>query len=85
MTAATPGRAGDVLLDVVDLQVKYGAITAIKGISFDVREGEIVALLGANGAGRSPSTGVGSTASRRTTSSSSASATSPRAGTCSRG
>ena len=53
MTAATPGRAvGDVLLDVVDLQVKYGAITAIKGISFDVREGEIVALLGANGAGK---------------------------------
>ena len=37
---------GDVLLDVVDLQVRYGAITAIKGISFSVREGEIVALLG---------------------------------------
>jgi branched-chain amino acid transport system ATP-binding protein len=53
MTAATPGAAaGDVLLEVVDLQVKYGAITAIKGISFDVREGEIVALLGANGAGK---------------------------------
>ena len=53
MTAATPGRAvGDVLLEVVDLQVKYGAITAIKGISFNVREGEIVALLGANGAGK---------------------------------
>ena len=43
---------GDVLLDVADLQVKYGAITAIKGISFTVREGEIVALLGANGAGK---------------------------------
>jgi branched-chain amino acid transport system ATP-binding protein len=43
---------GDVLLDVVDLQVRYGAITAIKGISFSVREGEIVALLGANGAGK---------------------------------
>ena len=43
---------GDVLLDVVDLQVKYGAITAIKGISFHVKNGEIVALLGANGAGK---------------------------------
>ena len=45
-------QLGDVLLDVVDLEVKYGAITAIKGISFDLREGEIVALLGANGAGK---------------------------------
>jgi branched-chain amino acid transport system ATP-binding protein len=53
VSAAAPGRSsGDVLLDVVDLQVKYGAITAIKGISFNVREGEIVALLGANGAGK---------------------------------
>ena len=43
---------GDTFLDVVDLQVRYGAITAIKGISFNVREGEIVALLGANGAGK---------------------------------
>jgi branched-chain amino acid transport system ATP-binding protein len=43
---------GDVLLDVTDLQVKYGAIAAIKGISFNVRDGEIVALLGANGAGK---------------------------------
>ena len=43
---------GDVLLDVVDLHVRYGAIAAIKGISFHVREGEIVALLGANGAGK---------------------------------
>ncbi|MCU1670621.1 MAG: transporter ATP-binding protein [Blastococcus sp.] len=40
------------LLDVVDLEVRYGAITAIKGISFHVDEGEIVALLGANGAGK---------------------------------
>jgi branched-chain amino acid transport system ATP-binding protein len=41
-----------VLLDVVDMEVRYGAIAAIKGISFHVDEGEIVALLGANGAGK---------------------------------
>jgi branched-chain amino acid transport system ATP-binding protein len=43
---------GGVLLDVKDLQVRYGAITAIKGISFHVNDREIVALLGANGAGK---------------------------------
>jgi branched-chain amino acid transport system ATP-binding protein len=43
---------GGALLDVVDLEVRYGAIAAIKGISFHVDEGEIVALLGANGAGK---------------------------------
>jgi branched-chain amino acid transport system ATP-binding protein len=53
MSEPTAGRAlGETLLDVVDLQVRYGAITAIKGISFSVREREIVALLGANGAGK---------------------------------
>ncbi|MEO5833903.1 MAG: ABC transporter ATP-binding protein [Nakamurella sp.] len=40
------------LLEVDDIEVRYGAIKAIKGISFDVDEGEIVALLGANGAGK---------------------------------
>jgi branched-chain amino acid transport system ATP-binding protein len=52
MSSETAGRAlGGTLLDVVDLEVRYGAITAIKGISFSVREREIVAMLGANGAG----------------------------------
>ncbi|MCW2742497.1 MAG: transporter ATP-binding protein [Blastococcus sp.] len=53
MTEQAGGQAaGDVLLDVTDLEVRYGAITAIKGISFHVNDGEIVALLGANGAGK---------------------------------
>ena len=41
------------LLDVKDLHVSYGAIRAVKGISFEVNEGEIVTLIGANGAGKS--------------------------------
>jgi branched-chain amino acid transport system ATP-binding protein len=45
----------DVLLSVKDLAVSYGNIRAVKGISFDVHEGEIVTLIGANGAGKSSS------------------------------
>jgi branched-chain amino acid transport system ATP-binding protein len=41
------------LLEVQDLNVYYGAIHALKGISFHVEKGEIVALIGANGAGKS--------------------------------
>ena len=41
------------MLSVYNINVWYGAIHAIKGISFDVNDGEIVALIGANGAGKS--------------------------------
>jgi len=40
------------LLSARDLKVAYGGIQAVKGVSFDVREGELVCLIGANGAGK---------------------------------
>ena len=43
----------DVILSIHDLSVNYGGIEAVKGISLDVHEGEIVTLIGANGAGKS--------------------------------
>jgi branched-chain amino acid transport system ATP-binding protein len=44
---------GDVLLSVEGIHTYYGTIHALKGISIEVREGEIVTLIGANGAGKS--------------------------------
>ena len=51
MSTQTNGRA--VLLRVDDIHTYYGSIQALKGISLEVREGEIVTLIGANGAGKS--------------------------------
>ena len=43
----------DILLKVSGLKVAYGGIQAVKGVSFEVNEGELVSLIGANGAGKS--------------------------------
>ena len=43
----------DIILSIKDLKVNYGGIEAVKGISFDVPKGDIVTLIGANGAGKS--------------------------------
>ena len=41
------------MLEIRDLQVSYGKVRAVQGVSLEVEEGEIVALIGANGAGKS--------------------------------
>jgi branched-chain amino acid transport system ATP-binding protein len=52
-TATGRSTGGEPLLGVRDLQVFYGNISAVKGISFEVHPGEIVTLIGSNGAGKS--------------------------------
>ena len=42
----------NVLLKVKSLKVSYGGIQAVKGVDFEVREGELVSLIGSNGAGK---------------------------------
>ena len=43
---------GEPLLELKDVRVRYGGIEAVKGVSFDVRDGEVVTLIGGNGAGK---------------------------------
>ena len=50
---ATNGARDGVILEVTDIHTFYGAIHALKGVSLQVRAGEIVTLIGANGAGKS--------------------------------
>ena len=50
---AQSGRGNGPILQVDDIHTYYGAIHALKGITLEVREGEIVTLIGANGAGKS--------------------------------
>ncbi len=51
--AAAPAPSSDLILELNDVHTYYGAIHALKGISLDVHRGEVVTLLGANGAGKS--------------------------------
>jgi branched-chain amino acid transport system ATP-binding protein len=52
-TATTTAPEGEVILRLEDVHTFYGSIQALKGISLEVHEGEIVTLIGANGAGKS--------------------------------
>src|SRR5581483_9476077 len=51
--AARPAAQGDPVLQVEDVTVDYGKLRALRSVSLELREGEIVAVLGANGAGKS--------------------------------
>jgi branched-chain amino acid transport system ATP-binding protein len=58
MTSTAPestenARSGELMLDIKDLAVFYGNIAAVKGLSLTVHKGEIVTLIGSNGAGKS--------------------------------
>ena len=48
-----PHRVGEVVMEMKNITLRFGGVTAIKDISFDIREGEIRAIIGPNGAGKS--------------------------------
>jgi branched-chain amino acid transport system ATP-binding protein len=52
-TATNGAGVGGSILEVADIHTYYGSIHALKGVTLDVRPGEIVTLIGANGAGKS--------------------------------
>ncbi|MGJ7580892.1 ABC transporter ATP-binding protein [Variovorax sp. RHLX14] len=52
MSETANKTAGKTLLKVTGLKVAYGGIQAVKGVDFEVREGELVSLIGSNGAGK---------------------------------
>jgi len=53
MSAAPQAATPELILELTDVETYYGSIQALKGISLNVREGEIVTLIGSNGAGKS--------------------------------
>ena len=48
-------KIGGVVMEMKNITLRFGGVTAIKDISFDIREGEIRAIIGPNGAGKSSS------------------------------
>ena len=46
-------RVGDIVMEMKNITLRFGGVTAIKDVSFDIREGELRAIIGPNGAGKS--------------------------------
>ena len=65
MSAAPQTNGHGPVLIVEDIHTFYGSIEALKGISLEVNEGEIVTLIGANGAGKSTTSTSSTARSRR--------------------
>ena len=57
LSPAISGSAAGPMLEISNLTVRYGPITAARGVSLEVHQGEVVTLLGANGAGKSSKIG----------------------------